>query len=337
VTVEDLNFPSAAADNDFMLHISNANKISVRGCSFISGGTSHDGVHMDGHVEDVTISDCYFATGDDAIAVNCPEGYGGDISRVTVTNCTFNGSLSVMRIYTSLDPAAIPTNNVHKARNIHVSNCTGVVSNLCFSLGITNGGLSSTSDPDQIQDLTVTNCTLSSPNGLACLLVPIASITFSDVKFIPTTTGPVFFGWFGPIGEMVLRDVRILRNADGNTAPSCLLSGGSGLNFGKLVLSDFGVNDIVGSSYSAVPCVLNTSGTTIGRLVLDNIDLTHVTNFVDPTSAWGGVTSVTGSGVTSVGPVPDTNLDNGMLYLSSNASGAPSIKVGGTPKRLTLV
>jgi hypothetical protein len=29
-------------------------------------------------------------------------------------------------------------------------------------------------------------------------------------------------------------------------------------------------------------------------------------------------------------------MDNNALYLSSNAGGAPSIKVGGTTKRLTL-
>ena len=39
-------------------------------------------------------------SGDDSIALNCPEGYSGNISRVAVTNCTFN-SLSLMRLYTT--------------------------------------------------------------------------------------------------------------------------------------------------------------------------------------------------------------------------------------------
>ena len=132
-----------------------------------------DGIHIDGLCSDITISDCAFATGDDAIALNAPEGYGGDITRVTVTNCRFNNALTVMRIYTSLDPAAMPSNNVHRVRNVVVSNCTGTVSSVCFNLGITNGGLSSTGDVDQLQDLTVSNCSFDFAAGTwLCCLTP---------------------------------------------------------------------------------------------------------------------------------------------------------------------
>jgi hypothetical protein len=70
VLVDHVNFLQAYY---FALTVSNSSNIVVRGCSFTSAGTLHDGVHMDGPVEDVRISDCVFATGDDAIAVNCPE------------------------------------------------------------------------------------------------------------------------------------------------------------------------------------------------------------------------------------------------------------------------
>ena len=39
-----------------------------------------DGIHFNGPASDIHISDCFFQTGDDAIALNAPEGFGGDIS-----------------------------------------------------------------------------------------------------------------------------------------------------------------------------------------------------------------------------------------------------------------
>ena len=334
VIVENLNFPNAPALFDFMLTITNADRIKVRGCTFISVGTGRDGIHIDGLCEDITISDCYFATGDDAIALNAPEGYGGDISRVTVTNCIFDGSLTVMRAYTSIDAAHMPTNNTHKIRNVVVSNCVGHTNVQCFNIGITNG-LTATLTPDQLQDFSVSNCTLSSPIGLAMLLTPIGSITFSNVRFIPTSTAAVIWAWL-PIGDLVLDGVTVLRNPDGNAAPVAFVSTIGGATIDRLSLLNCRVVDEEGSSYTAVASLLDIAGT-VAALRLEATDMTHITALTSG-AGWGGVTKLLGTGVIGTGAaVPDSVMDNNALYLSSNASGAPSIKVGGTAKRITLV
>jgi hypothetical protein len=332
ILLESMNIMQASW---FASTYSNCQFIKVRGCQFISAGTLHDGVHIDGKCEDINISDCYFSTGDDAIALNAPEGYGGDISRVTVTNCIFDGSLSVMRIYTSLDVAAMPTNNVHKVRNVAVSNCTGRVSNLCISLGITNGGLSSTLDGDQIQDLSISNCTFSGPLGLAILLAPIGSIAFANVKFIPTTAAPVISVMYPSVGELELNGLRVVRNPDGNVAPASIVWVYSGASLDRVSIQDFAVIDEEGSSYASIPCIVDATGP-IAALRLEGVDMTHVTALAS-SAGWASVTALRGGGVVGTGvAVPDSVMDNDALYLSSTASGAPSIKLGGVAKRFTL-
>jgi Right handed beta helix region len=332
VTVDNVNFLAAPS---FALALSNANNIFVRGCTFISTGTLHDGVHINGKCEDIAISDCYFSTGDDAIALNAPEGYGGDISRVTVTNCVFDNSLTVMRAYTSLDAAAMPSNNVHRIRNVVVANCTGTTTLQCFNLGITNGGLSATADAGQLQDFSVENCTLSSPLGLAYLLTPIGSLSFRNVKFIPASAAPVISCYFSSVGELELNGVRVVRNPDGNAAPASVVYLYSGVAVDRVSIVNFAVVDEEGSSYPAVPCILDNNGA-LSALRLEAIDMTHIAALVSA-AGWAGVAALRGGGVLGAGvQVPDAVMDANALYLSSNAGGAPSIKVGGTAKRLTL-
>ena len=70
------------ADNVTNLLIENSHFESTA----LSGGNNTDGVHVDGPSTGITISGSYFKTGDDAIAMNGPEGYSGTISTVTLTS-----------------------------------------------------------------------------------------------------------------------------------------------------------------------------------------------------------------------------------------------------------
>jgi hypothetical protein len=333
VHVDNVNFKASPT---YALCLTNAGFVTVSDCQFISTGTLHDGVHIDGPSSDIGIDNCYFSTGDDSIALNAPEGYGGDISRVTVTNCRFNGSLAVMRIYTSLDTAYMPTNNVHKVRDVAVSNCVGYTYNQCFSLGIFGGGLSATYDVDQVQDLMVSDCTLSSPNSLAVITTPFGKITFRNVNFIPTSAAAVIQSWY-PIGELMLDGVTILRNADGSYAPSAWVSSIAGSNIDRLSLLNCRVIDELGTNYAAVPCILDIGGV-VGALSMEAVDMRHITALVSVAAGWGNIATLRGGGVMGTGvQVPDSVMDNNALYLSSNAGGAPSIRVGGMVKRVALV
>jgi len=73
----------------FLIRFSNVGYVSVSGCVLKRQGLSTDELHFDGPSNDTKIAERDFATGDDSIALNCPEGYYGNISRVTVTSCSF--------------------------------------------------------------------------------------------------------------------------------------------------------------------------------------------------------------------------------------------------------
>ena len=119
----------------FHIQRSNVGNVALSGCVMKSEGLSTDGVHFNGPANDITISNCDFRTGDDSIALNCPEGYSGNISRVAVSNCTFN-SLSLMRLYTVNGyPQKFTIDTVS------VSNCTGTLSEAAFLIGVIDGSL----------------------------------------------------------------------------------------------------------------------------------------------------------------------------------------------------
>jgi hypothetical protein len=332
VLIDNITFLEAPAN--YCVCLSNVGFAKVVNSRFATAGTLHDGIHIDGPSEDIGIENCDFATGDDAIALNSPEGYGGDISRVTVTNCRFHHSLSFVRAYTSIDAAAMPSNNVHRIRNVVVSNCTGVCSNIGFVFGIFGAGLTPAPDVDQIQDFSVSNCTFSSQNVLMLLAQSCGLIRLSGVNYIPTSANPLVTVW-NAIGQLTLEGVTVLRNPDGSGAPGALVSLISGSSVDRLALLNCRVVDEAGSSYAPVPCFVDVQGA-VSAMLLEAIDLTHVASLAS-SAGWSGVTALRGGGVLGTGTqLPDSVMEDNTLYLSSNSGGAPSIKVGGVAKRLTL-
>ena len=323
----------------FAMTFSNASGIVVRGCTFTSGGTMHDGVHLNGPVEDVLISDCVFATGDDAVAINCPEGYGGDISRVVVTNCVFNNALTVARIYTSLGVTAMSTNNIHKARQIAFSNCVGSTRVCAFSLGINGPGTQSTADVNQIEDLLIENCDITSNvNGesLGWILVS-DSVGLLQVRGCvmrsPTIATPfVMFNGISQVSHLVLSDVTILRNSTGNSTPA-LFDNTNAISVGKLTINGARVTDEAGTSYAAIAEAL-VFGSPVAELVIESLDMDHFTALA---ASFANVSVARGAGLLGTGAqIADATMGNNALYLSFNASGTPSIKVAGVAKRLAI-
>ena len=151
IKIENVVVVNTAA---YHVRLSNVGNVVVSGCVMRSHGLSTDGLHFNGPANDITISKCDFTTGDDAIALNCPEGYSGNISRVTVTDCTFK-SLALMRLYT--------TDGDHSFRidQVTVSNCSGTFSEAAFLIGLIKGSL-----PDSVASLSVSDCDLTAPSFL---------------------------------------------------------------------------------------------------------------------------------------------------------------------------
>ncbi len=319
----------------YHIRLSNVGSVVASGCVMKSHGLGTDGLHFDGPANDITISNCDFTTGDDSIALNCPEGYSGNISRVAVTNCTFN-SLSLMRLYTTNGGP-----NKFSIDTVSVSNCIGTLSEAAFLIGVING-----SSPNSVASLTITDCSLIAPTVLG-VAENFGTIALRNVTFVPSPSNVIWvspqsnhvcgflrpsplYGGIRYVGSSLSFDnCRIYRNPDIQVA-AVVLENDSTID--NLTFKGFGVQD--GGSSSPVPNLLNIGWGSIGQLILDSLDSNNINA---PVSAGGfsSVGSISGAGVLATGwEFSDAAMADGVPYISAS-SGLPSIKVGGVVEPYT--
>jgi hypothetical protein len=278
---------------------------------------------------DITISNCKFTTGDDAIALNCPEGYTGNITRVAVSNCTFN-SLSLMRIYTTIGDGL----NFY-VNDVSVTNCSGTFAEAGFLIGLANNSF-----PNSIS-FAVSDCTIKTYDVLA-LAENFGTIILTNVTFIPVRTiyywglmpqpdrncafsrpSPLYAGVTSVGSSLTFNNCKISRDADIKVDPFILENNSSIAN---LTISGFSVQDA--GSYAAIPALIDIGSGSIGQLVFNALDSKNITAPVSG-SGFPSVGSVSGTGVLATGwEFPDPVMANNVPYISAN-SGLPSIKVGG--------
>jgi len=302
ITIENVVVVNTPA---YHVRLSNVGQVTVSGCVLWSNGANTDGLHFDGSANDIRISRCDFRTGDDSIALNCPEGYSGDISRVTVDNCTFH-SVSLMRLYTTSGGAG------HKIDSVTVSNCSGNLEVPAFLIGLAGG-----SRLNSIDALTISDCTLAAPSILG-VAENFGSIALRNVTFIPTAG--LFAGFLAPAppydgvtgSDLSFQNCRISQS-EGVAAVL-----GNGSVIGKVTFNSF--------SAQTSPLLLAIARGSIGQLVLDAVDSR---NIVAATNDFACIGSVSGIGVLATGwQFPDGVMADGVPYISAS-TGLPSIKVNG--------
>jgi hypothetical protein len=325
ITVENVVVVNSPA---YHFRFSNVGNVTVSGCVMLSAGGNTDGLHFDGLANDITISNCSFTMGDDAIALNCPEGYSGNISRVSVSNCTFN-SESLMRLYTANGGAQFNIDTVS------VSNCTGTMWEGAFVTGYR-----APSKPNSITGLTISDCTLTAPAVLA-IGENFGTIDITNVTFIPHQSnvwwatpqqnhdsGFVRTSPAGPISPYVgsslsINNCKTVANGNMNV-PAVILEDTSTVN--SLMLNGYAVQS--GGSSSKAPELLHIILGSIGQLVLGSVESVNIAAPVS-TGGFSSLGSVSGAGVLATGwEFPDAVMANGVPYISAS-TGLPSIKVGG--------
>lgn len=310
----------------FHFRFSNVGNVAVSGCVMRSVGLGTDGLHFDGPANDIVISNCSFMTGDDSIALNCPEGYTGNISRVAVTGCTFN-SLSLMRLYTWNGYSANYINTVS------VSNCSGTLSEAAFLIGLANG-----SNPNSIDGLTISDCNLTAPTILG-IAQDFGTIVLNNVTFVPSQSNVAWvppqvnqvcgfvrpsplYGSITSVGtSLTFNNCTIYRTSDIEVAAVIVENGST---IGSLEFNGFTLQ----GAGSPIPELLNIGSQSIGQLVLDSLDSNNIKAPVAE-GQFSGVGPVSGMGVLATGwEFPDAVMANGVPYISAS-TGLPSIKIGG--------
>jgi hypothetical protein len=319
----------------YHIRLSNVGNVSASGCVMKSYGESTDGLHFDGPANDITIANCDFTTGDDSIALNCPEGYGGSISRVAVTNCTFN-SLSLMRLYTM----AYNSNKL-TIDTVSVSNCSGTLSEACFLIGLT----SDASNPISVASLTISDCNLTAPVVLG-VAENFGTIALKNVKFVPSRQGVYWhppqknqacaflrpsplYGDQSFVGSSLSFDNCTISRQENVEVAGVILENNSVIH--SVAFNGFSVQNAKTSS--SVPALLDIGSGSIEQLAIESLDSNNMTAVSEV--GFSAIGSVTGAGVLATDwRFPDGVMADGVPYVSAS-SGLPSIKVGGVVEPYT--
>jgi Glycosyl hydrolases family 28 len=307
----------------YHFRLSNVGKVTVSGCVMQSHGPSTDGLHFDGPANDISVADCDFTTDDDAIALNCPEGYSGNISRVTVTNCRFK-SWSLMRLYTTSWGNPLKFN----IDNVSVSNCSGVIEHGGFLIGSASGA-----NPNSVNGLTISDCTLTAPAILE-VGANFGTIVLDNVTIIPSGSfqapgyaflrSSVFFGGATYVGtSLSLKNCIIQRDADHPVA-GVILEYNSVIS--ALEFDGFTVKDA--KKYSKANDLIRVSSGSLGQLVLNALDSANISSAAS-LDGFSKISAVSGAGVLATAwEFPDNVMADEVPYISAR-TGLPSIKIGG--------
>jgi len=304
ITIENVVVVNTPA---YHVRLSNVGNVKVSGCMFWSKGGNTDGLHFDGPANDIAISGCGFRTGDDSIALNCPEGYTGDILRVAVDNCRFD-SLSLMRLYTTTG-GAHPVN--FRIDSVSVSNCTGRLEVPAFLLGLASGSV-----PEAIDNLTISDCSLTAPTVLG-VAENFGSISLQNVTFNSPSVLAGFLAPAGPFDPFIGASLSF---------QNCRISGGGGV--ATLLGNGSRIDQVSFNGFTAQnsPLLDAFLWGSIGQVILDSVDSSKI---VAPTNDFASIGSVSGAGVLGTGwEFPDEVMVDGVPYISAS-TGLPSIKNNG--------
>lgn len=327
ITIENVvvvNTPS------YHMRLSNVGNVRVSGCVMHTHGYNTDGIHFDGPANDISISSCDFELDDDSIALNCPEGHSGDISRVVVTNCTFN-SWSLMRLYTASN---LP--GQFKIEDVQVSDCRGTLTEMAFAIGLNGESL-----PDSVASLTVEDCDLTTPMVIG-VSENFGAITLRNIKFTPSIShavwvrpqyshmpailrpGPIngTIDWSG--STLVVENCVIYRDSN-VVAAAVILENASVIQ--NLVINGFSVVDAPKTT-PAIPALLEIADGRVNQLVVNSANGGNVSAAVR-FNDFSTIGSVSGSGVLPTGwAFADAVMVDNVPYISAS-TGLPSIKIAG--------
>ena len=313
----------------FHFRLTNVGDVNISGCVMRSHGVGTDGLHFDGPANDIKISNCDFMTGDDSIALNCPEGHMGNISRVQVDSCTFN-SWSLMRLYTTnWSPLKFTIDSVS------VTNCTGVLAEAAFLIGLSDGSL-----PNSLASLTVSDCTLTAPTILG-VAENFGTVLLRRLTFTPSQARVVWVqpqtnqqssllrpsplcGYIPSLGANLTFENCTINRIGSGPVPALVIANYSRIQY--LAFNGFTMQDAAG--YAPMPALIQIEQGSIGHFVLNAL---NSANILAPVSEGGffSVDSVEGNGVLATGwEFPDDIMAEGVPYISAS-NGTPSVKING--------
>ena len=314
----------------YALRINNCSNVTIRNLYVTNpfSGVNCDGIHGSGPLAHVSISAANLSVaGDDMVAVNAPEGYGGNVDGFEVVGGDFTG-FSFCRVYAG----------IYTVRNVRFTGFVARVTHCIAFLGVQAGvaiGNAGTIADNQCEDVTFDGTVTMSLNALVgFILCNSWGSIHTRIRLLNPTQTQGLAGLANTgltVGEWVM-DLTIVRSAAGNSAPYSLIyttgdvGGGTSCtaHIVRYVIRAFSIVDPPGSSYGNMPQLLSIgTGSVLDELVIENIVPDHLSALVDSTFGWTNIGKVSGRGVATCGfQIPDNKIALNTLYISATGANA---------------
>lgn len=306
-----------------------------------------DGLHFSGPIDRLRVCNSTINTNsDDGIPLNCPEGYGGNITNVLIENCHIIG-YSMMRLYCG----------TYTMNNIHLRNFTGSGYLCALLLGIQTGVTVATGGltvaVDQIADFEAAGGSVTLPSTAKAFSILCNSFGGLRLKSLRWNSPPSAVPFVAlantglNVSEFLVDDITVYRTTTGSAAAGALIdtavNAGSGtantLVVKRLTIRGYKIADEAGQSFSAIPYLLNIgSGSSIGELFIESLDPKNITALVSSANGWTNITSVAGAGVLACGfQIPDALMAVNTPYISATGANAGKMCIQHTAGTVVVI
>lgn len=338
--------------NSFNVGIANANGVTVTNTKIIdmfpgfnlAGAVYKDGLHFNGNVQNVNVSNIYGRTDDDLLAINANEALAGPSSNFNFVNVTSEQSNSILRIDTG-------SSGTSPVSHVHLANVNGSTYRRIGYLGDLNQSVGTSQD---IIDVTWSNSTITSPDAFDAV-DSIHDFSLSNVKWIVDTVSGQTSSNIGTVFQLPNHAVYALQISLVNFTEEYHIGGHtwSGLSRGSGVSSGFIVDTVyidglritcgnVGACSFPVPSFISTGASALAltNLITGTIDPTNITQYYVPGSAsfvqaafspnysahnLVAVTSANSDAVTYAFSAPGVNSFSLASWSTGNGGGLPGV------------
>jgi hypothetical protein len=300
----------------FQCVLENCGHWIVDGCNFNSTTGNTDGIHVNGPSNNGIVANCSFLCGDDPIALNSCEGYGGLIAQIAIDNCISN-SQTLGRIYTE-SRTATGGGAQPAVDGVTWSNYQAFAYAGGLILGV-NGAQGSVAD--SITNVTFDNCKLSSSTYFVQISDSIGSLTFNACDFIYGNAACLIQGVASPVqvSALNLTNCRALQNQPGLTS---IVGSSTGTAFKRVAINGFAVIPMYGYGGGSITGLISLAGS-LSQLQIDAIDASNIASLI---ASGNAPASVAGAAVLQTGwPIADSAMARWTPYVSAT-SGVPSYR-----------
>lgn len=306
INTENLYYYNIAS---FICHVGNITNFTERGSYF--DGTAvqvlhNDGIHIDGPASQIVVSDSQFnALDDNNIALNAPEGYGGNITDVAISNCNFIKSPNALFGYTWLGGA----NTKWKIQRVTMVGCNietyhftdFPVTASPFILGGGVGSVASNPTVDSIDQIIVSDVNVSCGGESRLLAIgdSCGKISFKNINFTPFGNNTLIHIITSSVVVSDMDTDITLYNNNGTFGFGILDCAAATSTIARFA-SDIQVSQPSGAGYSSNLWLIDPTNLIVIDLEIKRLNPTYLAALINPKAVTTG-TVTSGSAALTVG------------------------------------